>query len=74
MQRGANTDPGAEKATITMFYLIGFLMTTYPYAATSAALVTDAARDLFARLAMGCRRERPRVIRGMVEQRYGKRR
>lgn len=54
-----------------MAYLIGLLMTQFPFAAAAAALVSDDARAHFATLCRIYLNARPEVVRFMVEKRYG---
>lgn len=57
----------------TVAFLIGIIVTHFPYAVAAASLVTDAARDLFAHLVQVYRDKRPEYLRGMVERRYRRR-
>ncbi|MBN8803767.1 MAG: hypothetical protein J0H81_01410 [Sphingopyxis terrae] len=56
-----------------MAFLIGIIVTHFPYAVAAASLTTDAARDLFAHLVQVYRDKRPEYLRGMVERRYRRR-
>lgn len=57
-----------------MAYLIGIIMTLYPYAAAAASLATDDARNRFAVLSQIFRYNGPGFVLAKTTKRTGKRR
>ncbi|WP_168707931.1 hypothetical protein [Sphingopyxis sp. PAMC25046] len=58
-----------------MAFLIGFLMTQYPFAAAAMALASEHARERFAHIAQSNRFERPDgVLRIVAHERRSRRR
>lgn len=55
-----------------MAFLIGFLITQYPYVTAAALFASTEARDLYARNSGRLVVENPEIIRAVVEQRFGK--
>lgn len=73
MPNAAACVSSVENDAGTMAFLIGIIVTHFPYAVAAASLTTDAARDLFAHLVQVYRDKRPEYVRGMVERRYRRR-
>lgn len=64
----------AARSGCPMAYLIGIIMTLYPYAAAAASLATDDARNRFAVLSQIFRYNGPGFVLAKTTKRTGKRR